>query len=76
MTQIEAWQNLTALHWVQGSAYHVESTCGRFNISKNFSGENARYILWRKREGQRPEMIGIHDTYDAAKVAAERLNHG
>lgn len=64
--------NLTKLHWRQASDYHVESACGRFSISKAFVGERVNYTLWLRRTNDTgPKRISDHQTYEAAKAAAE-----
>ena len=63
---------LTAPAFRRASAYHVESACGRWSIAKIGTADGFRYVLWEKREGQRPRWVSMHETYAAAEEAACR----
>ena len=70
MTQVEALQNLTGLHWRRASPDHIESTDGQWQIWK-LRTEVPAYTLWKRgRKGW--DHVANYDSSEEAKARAGR----
>lgn len=66
MTQVEAMQNLTAIHWRRASPDHIESTDGKWQVWKLRDG--SAYTLWLKA-GDKFVHQSTHASAEEAKSA-------
>jgi hypothetical protein len=66
-------QALAGIAWRRASAYHLESSCGRYTIDRVMAGETPRYTLWRLDPPRSPRMVALFDSSDEAKAAVARL---
>ena len=67
------------IEWLQGEGevngkYYLRSACGRFSVSKTFSGERVTYTCWvRQGDARKFRDAGRFQTFREAAACAEAL---